>query len=40
MSLATVIADLRDFLLPVLASIAVNGSYDLPWRAREGWREP
>lgn len=40
MSLATVVADLRGFLLPVLASVAVNGSYDLPWRAGDGWRKP
>ncbi len=40
MSLATVVADLRDFLLPVLASIAASSSYDLPWRTGEGWKKP
>jgi hypothetical protein len=40
MSLATVVADLRDFLLPVLASVAASSSYDLPWRAGEGWQKP
>lgn len=40
MSLVTVVADLRDFLLPVLASVAANGSYDRPWRAGDGWRTP
>lgn len=39
MPLATVVADLRAFLLPVLASVAANGRYDLPWRAGDGWRK-
>ena len=40
MSLVAVITDLRDFLLPVLASVAVSGTYDLPWRAGDGWQKP
>ena len=40
MSLRTVVADLRDFLLPVLASVAANGIYDLSWRAGDGWQKP
>ena len=40
MPLATVVADLRDFLSPVLASIGANGTYDLSWRAGDGWRKP
>ena len=39
MPLATVVADLRAFLLPILASVAANGRYDLPWRAGDGWRK-
>lgn len=35
--LATVVGDLRQFLLPVLSAIAVGGSYDHPWRAGSGW---
>jgi hypothetical protein len=38
MTLAAVIADLREFLLPVLAAISVHGSFDTVWRAGEGWR--
>ena len=38
MSLATVVADLRDFLMPVLAAIAAGGSHDYPWRAVAGWQ--
>lgn len=37
MSLATVVADLRDFLLPVLASVAAGGCYQLLWRAGDGY---
>ena len=38
MPLAVVIADLREFLLPVLATISAHGSLDTGWRAGEGWR--
>ena len=40
MPLATVVADLRDFLMPVLAATAAGGSYDNPWRAGTGWQLP
>ena len=40
MPLATVIADLRNFLMPVLATIAVGGSHDYSWRAGAGWQMP
>lgn len=40
MSLATVVIDLRDFLMPVLAAIAAGGSHDYPWRAGTGWQKP
>lgn len=40
MSLATVVVDLRDFLMPVLAAIAAGGSHDYPWRADAGWQKP
>ena len=40
MPLATVVVDLRDFLMPVLAAIAAGGSHDYPWRAGAGWQEP
>jgi len=40
MSLATVVVDLRDFLMPVLAAIAAGGSHDYPWRAGAGWQKP
>lgn len=40
MSLATVVADLRDFLMPVLAAIAAGGSHGYPWRAGAGWQTP
>ena len=39
MPLAMVIADLREFLLPVLAAISVHGSLDAAWRAGEEWQE-
>lgn len=39
-SLATVVADLRGFLLPVLSAIAVVNSLDYLWRAGDGWRAP
>lgn len=38
MPLGTVVADLRDFLMPVLAAIAACGSHDYPWRAGAGWQ--
>jgi len=38
MPLATVVADLRDFLMPVLAAIAAGGGHDYPWRAGAGWQ--
>lgn len=40
MPLATVVADLHDFLMPVLAAIAAGGSHDYPWRAGAGWQRP
>ena len=40
MSLATVVVNLRDFLMPVLAAIAAGGSHDYPWRAGAGWQKP
>lgn len=38
--LATVVGDLRSFLLPVLAAIAAGGAHDHPWRAGAGWQMP
>ena len=38
MPLATVVADLRDFLIPVLAAIAAGGSHDYIWRSGAGWQ--
>ena len=35
--LATVVGDLRDFLMPVLAAIVVDGSHDYSWRVGAGW---
>lgn len=35
--LETVIGDLRDFLLPVLASVSAGSTLDRAWRAGEGW---
>jgi hypothetical protein len=40
MPLATVVTDLRVFLMPVLAAIAAGGSHDYPWRAGAGWQTP
>ncbi len=37
MPLATIISDLRDFLLPVLVAAATSSSHDMAWRAGEGW---
>ena len=39
MQLTTVVADLRDFLLPVLVSVAMSRSHDLVWRAGDGWED-
>ena len=39
MPLAAVISDLREFLLPVLATASANGSLGMAWRPGEGWRE-
>ena len=38
MSLADVIADLREFLLPVLEASSSQGSLDVDWRAGDGWQ--
>lgn len=38
MSLAAMINDLREFLLPVLATATTSSSHDMAWRAGEGWR--
>jgi len=38
MSLAAVIADLRTFLLPVLATAAANGRHKVNWRAGDKWQ--
>lgn len=40
MSLAMVVVDLRNFLMPVLAAIAAGGSHDHPWRGGAGWQKP
>lgn len=37
MPLATVIAVLREFLLPVLAALAAGNGFDQQWRAGAGW---
>jgi hypothetical protein len=39
MSLIDVIADLREFLSPVLAAISAHASLDMDWRAGAGWRK-
>ena len=39
MSLTDVIADLREFLSPVLAAISAHDNLDVDWRAGEGWRK-
>jgi len=36
--LATVVGELREFLLPVLMAIASSSSHDYPWRAGTGWQ--
>lgn len=38
MPLAGVIAELRKFLLPMLASASAGAAHDLAWRAGDGWR--
>jgi hypothetical protein len=38
MSLASVIADLRTFLLPVLATVAAKSRLNVNWRAGETWQ--
>ena len=38
MPLATVIADLREFLLPVLVAAAKSSRHDMAWQAGLGWR--
>jgi hypothetical protein len=38
MPLAAVIADLREFLLPVLRSASVGNSHNRAWRVGEGWQ--
>ena len=38
MPLAVVIADLREFLMPVLSSISAGVSYDRSWQVTKGWR--
>lgn len=39
MPLATVVSDIREFLLPVLVVAASSGRHDMAWRAGEGWRK-
>lgn len=39
MSLADVIADLCEFLSPVLAALSAHDNLDTDWRAGEGWRK-
>ncbi|CAH1905055.1 Nucleotidyl transferase AbiEii toxin, Type IV TA system [Candidatus Nitrotoga sp. HW29] len=39
MPLATVISDLREFLLPVLVAAAKSSRHDMVWRAGLGWRK-
>jgi hypothetical protein len=36
--LATVVGDLRGFLLPILMAIASGSSHDYPWYAGAGWQ--
>lgn len=36
--LPTVVRELRDFLLPVLAATSVSGGLDLVWQRADGWR--
>jgi len=39
MPLAQVIADLREFLSPVLAAISAHDNLNVDWRSEEGWRK-
>jgi hypothetical protein len=39
MPLAQVIADLREFLSPVLAAISAHDNLNVDWRSGEGWRK-
>lgn len=39
-SLAAVVGDLRNFLLPVLAAVASGADHDRRWRAGDGWQMP
>jgi len=39
MPLATVISDLREFLLLVLVAAAKSSRHDMAWRAGLGWRK-
>lgn len=39
MPLVTVIGDLREFLLPVLASASTSSRHDMAWQAGVGWRK-
>ncbi len=39
MPLATVISDLREFLLPVLVAAAKSSRHDMAWQAGLGWRK-
>lgn len=38
LSLEKVVSELREFLLPVLATISTDGDFDRTWRAGEGWQ--
>lgn len=38
MALSRVVADLRKFLLPVLASVSTDTSLHLAWQSDVGWR--
>ncbi len=38
LSLEKVISDLREFLLPVLATISTDGRLDRTWHAKNGWQ--
>ncbi len=37
--LATVISDLREFLLPVLVAAAKSSRHNMTWQAGVGWRK-
>ena len=38
LSLEKIVSDLREFLLPVLATISTDGDFDKAWRAGDGWQ--